>query len=161
MKINLIQYVFAYDIPGKLCYVGFPLAVLAFSFFASELSVASLTDVRVWGSILFVVVLSLPFGVLLAALFICIFLSPFYLAVVRMNGGPFKKGDRVYVISGQQKGKTAEVYSECQGLSARIVIGEEEKKNFKDIYSSLSLIKTETAEQNPACNIANRAAHED
>jgi hypothetical protein len=145
-----MQYVFAYDILGKLCFVGFPLAALIAVFLIIAPGVVVLTDLKVMALLLAVVILAILLGVLVGALFICIFLSPFYLAVERMNGGPFKGGERVYVISGKAKGMTTKVYTGWQGLSARIELGEEEKANFKDVYSSLSLIKIEETEQENA-----------
>ena len=160
MKVNLAQYIFAYDIPGKLCYIGFPIAMLVACFLIVDPSVAILTDVKALALFLVIVVLAIPLGVLVGGLFICFFLSPFYLAVERMSGGPFKKGDRVYVIAGTAKGKVTEVYSGWQGLSARIELGEDKKPNFKDVYSSLRLIKIDGAEPHSPGDVATRAAPE-
>jgi hypothetical protein len=152
MRVNPIQYAFAYDIPGKLCYVGFPIAVLVWSFVKSDIRLENLKDLSVLGFGLLICVISVPLGLLLAALFICFFLSPFYLAVERMNGGPFRQGDRVYVIAGRNKGEIKEVYSGWQGLAVRLIIGEAEKETFKDVYWSLSLIKVEQAEPEPGAH---------
>ena len=146
MKVSPIQYLFAYDIPGKLCYVAFPIIVLLVAFSTAEIGAASLADMRIWGYILVILVISIPIGLLLGGLFICFFLSPFYRAMERVNGGPFDKGDRVYAISGPQKGRVVEVYSRWQGLQVRIELGEEAKKTFKDVYRTLSLMKIKDAE---------------
>jgi len=146
MKVRPIQYLFSYDIPGTLCYVAFPIIVLLITFSTAEIGIANLADIRMWGYILVILLCSIPIGLLLGGLFICFFLSPFYLAMVRVNGGPFNKGDRVYVISGPQKGRIVEVYEQWQGLQVRIELGEEAKKTFKDVYPTLSLIKIRDAE---------------
>lgn len=149
MKVSPIQYLFAYDIPGTLCYVAFPIIVLLVAFSKAEIGIANLTDIRMWGYLLVILISSIPIGLLLGGLFICFFLSPFYRAMVRVNGGPFDKGDKVYVIAGPQKGRIVEVYSQWQGLQVRIELGEEAKKTFKDVYSTLSLMKIMDSE--PAC----------
>jgi hypothetical protein len=146
MKVSLIQHLFAYDIPGRLCYVAFPIIVLLIAFSTAEIHAAHLDDVRMWGYILVILVISIPIGLLVGGLFICFFLSPFYRAMVRVNGGPFDKGDRVYVISGPRKGQIAEVYSQWQRLQVRIELGEEAKKTFTDVYSTLNLMKIKDAE---------------
>ena len=149
MKVNATQYLFAYNIPGKLCYLGFPTAILLISLWTSEISLrglTGLTEPRTVVFVVFVLIVSIPLGLLLAMLCICFFLTPFYFAVEEMNGGPFKPGDRVYVISGVHKGMTTKVYSDWQGFAVRIRIGEEEEETFKDICSPVNLIKTEAVE---------------
>ena len=149
MRPNLLQYMFAYDIPGKLCYVGFPIAVLVWSIVMSGARLENLNDLTVLGLGLLISVVSVPLGFLLGALFICFCLSPFYHAMERMNGGPFEPGDRVYVISGRDKGEIKRVCSRGQGFSVILRIAEEEKKTSEDSYWSLGLIRMEQAE--PEC----------
>ncbi|MFP6611084.1 MAG: KOW motif domain-containing protein [Pirellulales bacterium] len=146
MKVNPIQYFFAYDILGKLCFFGFPIAAMFISFTVSEIDAGSLGTLTILGLSFFISVVSIALGFLSAVVFISAFLSPFYRAVERMNGGPFKPGDRVYVISGDQKGKITEVYSDWQGLAVRIVIGEVEKRNYKDVCLSFKLLRVEGTE---------------
>ena len=148
-RVSLIQYVFAYDIPGKLCLVGFPTVVLVWSFVISDICFGNIRDLSALGLGLLICVISIPLGLVFAALFICIFLSPFYLAMVKRNGGPFRKGDKVYIIAGRHKGEIREVYSCGQGLTVRLMIGEEERETFEDIYQSFSLMKGEQADLEP------------
>ena len=145
MKVTVVQRIFAYDVPGTLCYFGFPIAAVAITFWATETPWSYSLGISV-----LIVVFMVPVGLLSAGLFICFFLSPLYLAVERMNGGPFKPGDRVYVLVGRHKGRVTEVYSNWQGLAVRIRIGEYEEKTRKDIYSSTSLVKVKGAERRGA-----------
>jgi hypothetical protein len=146
MKINLIQYLFAYDVPGKLCYAGFPIAVALYSFNTAKVSFNMLADLRTLGLMFLLLISSILMGLLIGALFICFILSPLYRAIERMNGGPFNPGDKVYVICGPHKGRILDVYSHWQGLAVRIALGEEAKKNFNDVCFSLRLLKTNHAE---------------
>jgi len=141
MKVTPVQYIFAYDIPGKLCYFGFPLAVLAWSFARSGIRFENLADLSLLGLGLFICIVSIPLGLLFAGLFICYFLSPYYRQMEKVNGGPFREGDQVYIIVGRHRGEIRTVYSDWQGLSVRLDVGENEKKTFKDVYFSLRLIK--------------------
>jgi hypothetical protein len=149
MRPNPLQYMFAYNIPGKLCYVGFPIAVLVWSFVVSGVRLENLNDLTVIGLGLLISVISVPLGFLLGVLFISSCLSPFYYAMEEMNGGPFRPGERVYVIAGRHKGQIKRVSSRGQGFSVILRIGDEENETSESSYWSLGLIGMEQAE--PEC----------
>ncbi|MBE0540905.1 MAG: KOW motif-containing protein [Verrucomicrobia bacterium] len=73
----------------------------------------------------------------------------------RVNGAPFKAGDRVMILSGPQKGHTAEVHEITVGQGgwnlARVELGEERRKEFRDIFEEYSLLKM-NGEQDAAPN---------
>ena len=68
----------------------------------------------------------------------------------RLNGAPLKTGDQVMILSGPQKGNTAEVYEITIGQGgwdlARLNLGHEHKTRFKDIYEAYSLLKIKRGE---------------
>jgi len=66
----------------------------------------------------------------------------------KFNGAPLKVGDRVLILAGPQKGKTAAVYEITTGQGgwelARLDLGEECKEKFRDIFEEYSLLKIRT-----------------
>ena len=66
-----------------------------------------------------------------------------YYARELANGGPFKVGDRVYIIAGRHKGKVARVYSMWQGGTVRLELGDEAKETFKDIFGGNELLRAD------------------
>ena len=148
MEISLSQRLFARDIPGRLCLIGFPAVLIILSLRYAQITSASLHSLSMWGWLLLITAVCIPLGVFSAAIFISIFLAPIYQVAIRRNGGPFNVGDKVYVFAGKYKGTSTKVYSQWQGLSVRILLGEKEEKTFKDVISPLMLIKkTNGAEQ--------------
>jgi hypothetical protein len=63
----------------------------------------------------------------------------------RYNSAPLRAGDHVMVLSGPQKGTTAEVYEITVGQGgwnlARLDIGQERRKKFADIFEQYALLK--------------------
>lgn len=66
-----------------------------------------------------------------------------YYARELANGGPFKVGDRVYIIAGRHKGKVTRVYSMWQGGTVRLELGEKEKETFKDIFGGNEVLRAD------------------
>jgi hypothetical protein len=62
-----------------------------------------------------------------------------YFGIGRLNGGPFVVGDRVRVLSSKYKGLETVVYSQWQGNSVRIMLGEDEKETISDVFSEIEL----------------------
>jgi hypothetical protein len=61
-------------------------------------------------------------------------------AVTRINGGPFKIGDDVEILSSRLNGKTGRIYQLWQNNSFRVFIGDDYKKNLDDIFDG-SMVK--------------------
>ncbi len=63
----------------------------------------------------------------------------------QLNGAPFRIGDHVLVLSGPEKGQTAEVYEITVGQGGwnlvRLDFGEERRNSFRDIFEEYSLLK--------------------
>ncbi len=74
------------------------------------------------------------------------FIGPFFYAREMKNGGPFKVGDTVQILSGPHKGRISRVYSTWQGNTLRVELGTREKDEFKDIFSPAQLLREEIAE---------------
>ncbi len=74
-------------------------------------------------------------------------IGPIYYVRERVNGGPFRVGDTVYIIAGKHKGKVARVYSQWQHGTVRIELSEEEKEKFKDVFASYSILRVSDSDQ--------------
>ena len=135
--------IFAWNIPWIVVMYVFPvLGSLAITYHAIG-SVENLKNPTMiaWSGLLFILVTALLFFA--GGIFIAGFLSPLYKLNEKLNGGPFEDGDEVIVLAGKHKGKITNVYSEWQGMNVRIKLSESEKENFKDVFPSSNLLKTE------------------
>ena len=83
-------------------------------------------------------------GLLLAILLGWFVLGPLYYSQVERNGGPFKVGDEVLILTGPFRDRVARVYSPWQGDRVRVDLGEEAKQRFRDIFSQTQLLNTQT-----------------
>ncbi len=64
--------------------------------------------------------------------------------ITRMNGAPFQKGDTVQVLAGKYQGQTGKVYEEWKDRKqVRVDLGEQAKKNLKDIFSFNEICRSE------------------
>lgn len=59
---------------------------------------------------------------------------------VRVNGGPFKIGDRVQIISGPYAGLVTHVKEPWQGVALQVELGDLRQKPYDDIVSPEQLI---------------------
>jgi hypothetical protein len=67
-----------------------------------------------------------------------------------MNGGPFKPGDTVQVLTGSHRGTITTVYSAWQGNSVRVRLGQkEEEETFKDVMCPWQLLREDDPPQHP------------
>ncbi|MBA4146915.1 MAG: hypothetical protein H0X66_02285 [Verrucomicrobia bacterium] len=66
---------------------------------------------------------------------------PLYEARCRKNGAPFHVGDRVRILVGRNKDRVTRVYSDWRDDCVRVELGEEEKEEFKDIFSIIQLVR--------------------
>jgi hypothetical protein len=73
------------------------------------------------------------------------FIGPFFYGREMKNGGPFKVGDTVQILSGPHKGRVSRVYSTWQGNTLRVELGAREKDEFKDIFSPAQLLREGSA----------------
>ena len=98
-----------------------------------------------WQALLWLVVALIPTSLLgfLLGIFTC---WPLVRPICsRINGAPLEIGDQVLILSGPKKGDVAEVYEISLGQGrwslARLNLGPECKKHFRDIYEQYSLLK--------------------
>ena len=92
------------------------------------------------GLYLLLIVTSVPLGFMLGVAWGGL-VGALFIVRGRVNGGPFKPGDRVQIIGGSHDGILTHVYSGWQGNSLRVDLGEEAKTNFKDIFEPTQLLK--------------------
>lgn len=101
-----------------------------------------------WSALLFVAVLLLSgmLGFVVSVPAAWLLMGPTLMDQGHRNGGPFKPGDLVQVISGAYRNRVARVYSTWQCETVRVDLGEEVKRQFKDIYAAYQLLCIERAE---------------
>jgi hypothetical protein len=113
-------------------------------------SCASLLDPLAawWDLVRFVwcVVLALLLGLLLAMFPGCFVIGPLFYDRELKNGGPFKVGDTVQILSAPHRGRVSRIYSTWQGNALRVELGTKEKEEFKDIFAPAQLLRLERAE---------------
>ncbi len=63
------------------------------------------------------------------------------------NGGPFVPGDRVCILAGKHRGKTALVYESWQNETVRVELGGADKAQYTDIFAAYQLIRVPADEQ--------------
>jgi hypothetical protein len=72
---------------------------------------------------------------------------------VKINGGPFRKGDLVQVLTGPHAGKIAAVYEEWTSRGeVRVDLGEQEWKETKDVFSQVQLCRVKRADRTVPAN---------
>lgn len=82
------------------------------------------------------------FAILLGALiFSMLLVTPIYWFRAARNGAPFHPGDEVRILTGRERGRVVRVYSNAQGNSVRVDLGEDAKARFKDIYGAHQVMR--------------------
>ena len=146
MKPTIAQRFFAWWWPMQIWFGLFPL----FGFFlAIAVCRPTFSMFRDWQYVLLFVLAIIVAPVLFFLLGVLIsfpIIGSIFYARELANGGPFKVGDTVYIIAGKHKGKVTKVYSQWQGSSVRLEIGEKEKETFKDIFGSVCLLRVNESE---------------
>jgi hypothetical protein len=101
-----------------------------------------------WSTFLFMAVLlmSAMLGFVLSVPTAWVLMGPTLMDQGKRNGGPFKPGDLVQVISGPYRNRVARVYSTWQCETVRVDLGEEAKQQFKDIFAAYQLLCVERSE---------------
>jgi hypothetical protein len=95
------------------------------------------------------IVFALIFGFFFGILFsidMLIRSSPIYDICVRINGGPFKVGDTVQILTGPHRGRVTQIYSPWRESAFRVRLGPEAEKENKDIFCSIGLLRDENIE---------------
>lgn len=150
MKPTRAQVFFASEWPGLIWFTTIPLLV-AFSVGRSILPVLD-PWASVWNAVqlAWFIVLSLILGFFLAVFPGWLVIGPMALDREIKNGGPFKVGDTVQVLSGPHKGRVSRVYSTWQGNTLRVDLGASEKDAYKDIFSPVQLLREEHVDPDAA-----------
>jgi len=146
MKPTRTQYFFASAWPSRIWFTAFPL-IMAFGVgqvFADVLDPLS----SLWDFVRFCwyVLVGLLFGFFLALFPGWLFIGPLFYDRGLKNGGPFKIGDTVQILSGPHRNRISRVYSTWQGNTLRVELSAKEKEEFKDIFSPAQLLRVQRAE---------------
>ena len=83
----------------------------------------------------------------------------FYDLMTKINGGPFKIGDTVKILTNKCNGKIGTIYSLWQGAEFRVFIGNDYKDNHDDIFDAemVLLVHRKIAQQGDAPEPATNA----
>jgi hypothetical protein len=152
MKPTRLQYFFASPWPSWMWFTVIP---LGFAFAMGRICTSFLDPLAGWGEFVhfaWYVAIALLLGFFLALFPGWFVIGPLYYDRELKNGGPFKVGDTVQILSGPHKNRITQVYATWQGNSLRVELGEKEKKEFTDIFSPAELLREVNAEQDGAAN---------
>jgi hypothetical protein len=120
---------------------GVILACAVYLMLASRFSFALLDDWVITVCLIVVLVLSVPLGVYVGGLVGRFVLGPIYMEQGRKNGGPFQIGDRVRILVGPHRDCVSTVCDGWQHDSVRVVLGDQEKCEFKDIFYPFQIVR--------------------
>ena len=152
MRPTNAQYFFASPWPGRIWFTTIPL-LLALA--VGHTCASFLDPLSAWWDFVrfaWFVLLALLLGLFLAMFPGWFVIGPLFYGREMKNGGPFKVGDTVQILSGSHKGRIARVYSTWQGNTLRVELGAKEKEEFKDIFSPAQLLRDGSAEPDAAPN---------
>ena len=93
-------------------------------------------------------------GLVLGAFPGCLFLVPILMGREMKNGGPFKVGDEVQILSGPHSGRVASIYT-IQELGPRVQLGPKEREELNDVFAPTQLLLIERG-QGSADNLETR-----
>ena len=138
MKPTRAQLFFASPWPGRIWFTAIPLIVAT----AVAVSCAGfIHPLSAWWDFArfgWFVLLALLLGFFLAMFPGWLIIGPFSYGREVKNGGPFKVGDRVQILSRPHCGRVSRVYSTWQGNTLRVELSAREKEERKDIFPPLS-----------------------
>jgi len=143
---SVIQLFFAHQWPMKLWFGAWTLGVAVLAIAATEPTRATFLD---WRSLLLfgvVTMISPVLGFFLGVVAGSVIIPPVYALRERLNGGPFKAGDRVQILADPHRGKITTVVSAWRGRSYRVRLGDEAEQTYQDVFGADQLIREEDAE---------------
>jgi hypothetical protein len=145
MKPTRAQLFFASPWPGRIWFTAIPLMVAA----AVVVACADfLHPLSAWWDFVrfsWFVLLALLLGFFLAMFPGWLIIGPLFYDRELKNGGLFKVGDRVQILSHPHRGRVSRVYSTWQGNTLRVELSAKEKEGCKDVFSPAQLLRAEVA----------------
>ena len=154
MKPTRMQVFYAQDWLGTVWFVAFPLLFVLAAIHICEPTISLLTDWRYLIYFIVTILIALLLGFFSSILLGWPILGSLYYDRCLKNGGPFHEGDYFQILAGPHKGRVVQVYSTWQGDTVRVDLGEEEKKSFKDIFSSHELLREKGAEKDKSADLS-------
>lgn len=146
MKPTRAQYFFASPWPWRIWFTAIPLI----SAFTVGRICADFLDPfsGTWDFVRFAwfVLLAVLLGFFLALFPGWLIIGPLFYGRELKNGGPFKVGDTVQILSGPYKSRISTIYSTWQGNSVRVVLDPKNKDELTDIFSPAQLLREERDE---------------
>ena len=91
----------------------------------------------------------LVISILIAGMAAGVFVAPINRIQARLNGAPFKPGDRVLILAGRYRGRIGRVYSEWQGETIRVDVGDEASKTFDDVFGQYQVERVANSAEEP------------
>ncbi len=141
------QMFFARDWPKRIWFVLVPLPCVVLAVSAVGPTAASFSVF--WGAWVWLAAVicgSVSFGLCAATVLGWLILGPIYHVREIGNGGPFKPGDVVRVLTGPNRGRITRVRSGWQGNLLRVDLGQQAEEEFRDIFAPTALLREEDAE---------------
>lgn len=136
-----LQYFIASRWPMILCLAGFPVAFATF-IASSYIQTFDASSGVLWGlKLVYLVVLALLLGFFSAVVFVAFFLSVVFYHCGLWNGGPFRVGDRVRILSGRFRDRVVRVVGECQFDTLRVDLGSEPCAANEDVFVPARLFR--------------------
>ena len=102
---------------------------------------ATSNDKHIWLVVVFIAALLPCVCVGMSFIFSALTLLPFHALMVRLNGGPFRVGDKVILLAGKHRGLLTYVYSLWQGDSIRVELGSSAKEDYSDVVGQHQLLR--------------------
>ncbi len=147
---TLAQRFYASQWPEYIWFGGATALTLSACLRSAGFNTESLTES--WSSAVWffvVALLAAPLGICLAAFPGGLIFGPTIHERGRINGAPFRVGDRVQIIGGKFSGRTTVVYSTWQCESVRLKLGEPASEDYSDIYMPTQLLRIDTTTKTP------------
>jgi len=142
-----MQCFYAKNWPMKIWFTAVPSLFLIFAIYVCEPTTALFNDWRNLLHFIILILITLLIGFFSSILMGWFVLGPLYYGRCLKNGGPFHEGDIVQIIAGRYRDRIVRVYSSWQGDSVRVMLGQNEKDKFQDIFSPTELIRVNDTEQ--------------
>jgi len=143
---TLRQRILASDWLPRIWMLGVPLVFAALTIRSVGPLRYAFSDVWSAGQTALASVLAFSLGYIAAIPTAWVLFGPILMDQGVRNGGPFKPGDLVQIISGPHRNRISRVYSTWQHETLRVDLGVDAKASYSDIFADYQLLRVDVAE---------------